>query len=360
MYKKILLFIVAISLIACSETNEKKEIQTELISSSEQKTDTTNSETTIPVTVENYARAESDFQMVSYVKNLDCFAKIVHQREFYSVDNQLTVRVNRDTYYSFGLFDLTSPVTIVIPESGDRFLSLMLINQDHSILPAIYKAGTYEFTQEDIGTRYLQVVIRTFVDANDPEDVKKAHLLQDQIKIEQANPGSLEVPNWNQESRQKMMDAINVLANSMPNTKGFFGQKDKIDPLKHLMGTAYGYAGNPDEDATYFGIVPEKNNGKITFSLTVKDVPVDGFWSITIYNSEGYMEKNEYDSYTINNLTAKKDVNGAYTLNFGGDPNQDNFLYTFEGWNCLVRLYQPQKEILDGTWEFPKLEEKNN
>lgn len=167
-----LLFIATISLIACSETNEKNEKRTEVINSSEQKTDTTYSEPTKPVTVENYARAESDFQLVSYNTNLKTFGKLVHQREFYSVDNQLTVRVNRDTYYSFGQFDLTSPVTIVVPESGDRFLSLMLIDQDHSILPTIYKAGTYEFTQEDIGTRYLQVVFRTFVDANDPEDVK--------------------------------------------------------------------------------------------------------------------------------------------------------------------------------------------
>lgn len=360
MKKTLLLFIAAISLIACSETNEKNEKQTEVINSSEQKTDTTNSEPTIPVTVENYARAESDFQLVSYNNNLKCFGKLVHQREFYSIDNQLTVRVNRDTYYSFGHFDLTSPVTIVVPESGDRFLSLMLINQDHSILPTIYEAVTYVLTREDIGTRYLQVVFRTFVDANDPEDVKKAHKLQDKIKIEQANPGSLEVPNWNQESRQKIMDALNVLANSMPNTKGFFGEKDKLDPLKHLMGTAYGYGGNPDEDAAYFQNILEKNDGKTAFSLTVKDVPVDGFWSITIYNSEGYMKKNEYNSYSINNITAKKNENGSFTINFGGDPKQDNFLYIFEGWSYVIRMYQPHEEVLDGTWEFPKLEEKDN
>lgn len=354
-----LLFIAIISLMACSQKTEKNENKTESISSLVEKYDTADSEPKIPVTVENYVRAEGDAGLLAYQKNLGCFGKLVHQREFYSVDNQLTVRVNRDTYYSFGVFDLTSPLTIVIPESGDRFLSMMRINQDHSIFPTLYKAGTYVFTQEDIGTRYLSIVFRTFADANNPDDVKKAHELQDKIKIEQADRGILEVPNWDNESRQKIKDAINVLANSMSNTRGFFGEKDKLDPIKHLMGTAYGYGGNPDEDALYFGVIPEKNDGKTAYSLTVKDVPVDGFWSIIIYNSEGYMEKNEYNAYSINNISAKKSDDGSITINFGGDPKQDNYLYIVDGWSYMIRLYQPQQELLDDNWEFPKLKERD-
>jgi len=355
--KKTLIFIALISLMACSQKNENK---TEEVSNSVEKTENISSESTVPVTVENYVRAEGDAGLLAYQKNLGCFGKLVHQREFYSVDNQLTVRVNRDTYYSFGVFDLTSPLTIVIPESGDRFLSMMRINQDHSIFPTIYEAGTYVFTEENIGTRYLSIVIRTFADESNPDDVKKAHELQDKIKIEQADMGTLEVPNWDEESRQKIKDAINVLANSMSNTRGFFGEKDKLDPIKHLMGTAYGYGGNPDEDALYFGIIPEKNDGKTAYSLTVKDVPVDGFWSIIIYNADGYMEKNEYNAYSINNISAKKNDDGSFTINFGGDPTQDNYLYIVDGWSYMIRLYQPQQELLDGAWEFPKLEEKVN
>lgn len=357
--KKIFLFIALVSLVACSKTAEKKENNTEVISKVE-KNETADSEPKLPVTVENYIRAEGDLGLMAYQKNMGCFGKLVHQREFYSVDNQLTVRVNRDTYYSFGVFDLTSPLTIVLPESEDRFLSMMRINQDHSILPTIYKAGTYVLTQENIGTRYLSIVIRTFADAVDPEDVKKAHELQDKIRIEQENIGTLEVPNWDPESLQKIKDAINVLANSMTNTRGFFGEKDKLDPIKHLMGTAYGYGGNPDADALYFGIIPEKNDGKTTYSLTVKDVPVDGFWSIIVYNSEGYMEKNEYNAYSINNISGKKSADGSVIINFGGNPKQDNYLYIVDGWSYMIRLYQPQQELLDGAWEFPKLEEKVN
>jgi len=313
-------------------------------------------QSTVKVNVENYVRAESDYQIKTYAETIGAFGKLVHQRGFYSVDNQLTVRVNRDTYYSFGLFDLTSPVMITKPDPGDRFQSLMIINQDHSIPPAIHEGGTFEYTQEKLGSRYMIVIIRTFADANDPEDQKIAHELQDKIKIEQADMGKLELPNWDNESRLEMMNAINVLAGSLPTTLGFFGEKDKIDPIKHLMGTAYGFGGNPKEAAIYLNIVPEKNDGETPYRVTVKDVPVDGFWSITMYNAEGYMVKNDYGAYSFNNKSATKNEDGSITIHFGGDPNQVNHLPTPKGWNCIIRLYQPRKELLEGRWDFPEFE----
>ncbi|MEZ4582616.1 MAG: DUF1254 domain-containing protein [Caldilineaceae bacterium] len=54
--------------------------------------------------------------MRSYIEKLGCFGKFVHLRNAYSVENQVTVRANRDTLYSFGVFDLRSPVTVILPE----------------------------------------------------------------------------------------------------------------------------------------------------------------------------------------------------------------------------------------------------
>lgn len=112
--------------------------------------------------------------------------------------------------------------------------------------------------------------------------------------------------------------------------------------------------GNPDKDATYLNITPAKNDGKTIYKLDVRDVPVDGFWSISVYNSQGYFEKNPYDAYSLNNVTAQKNEDGSIGIQFGGcDGKITNCLPTTDGWNYTVRLYRPGKAILDGTWKFP-------
>jgi len=88
--------------------------------------------------------------------------------------------------------------------------------------------------------------------------------------------------------------------------------------------------------------------------LTVKDVPVDSFWSVSIYNKDGYYEKNPSGTYVINDRNADTDPDGSITIHFGGDTSQPNYLYITDGWNYTVRLYRPRKEILDGSWIFPQ------
>jgi len=76
----------------------------------------------------------------------------------------------------------------------------------------------------------------------------------------------------------------------------------------------------------------------------------------TAYNIDWYLEENEYDAYAINNVTAERDDDGSVSVHFGGDPDQPNFLYTPERWNYTVRLYGPNEEILDGSYQFPEAE----
>ena len=51
--------------------------------------------------------------------------------------------------------------------------------------------------------------------------------------------------------------------------------------MSMLIGAASVWGGNPDKDALYLNITPSKNHGTTIYKLKVKDVPVDGFWSIT-------------------------------------------------------------------------------
>jgi hypothetical protein len=307
---------------------------------------------TKPVTWETFVRAESDKYFKSYA-DLGGFGKFYNIRKPTPIDEQKVIRMNRDTMYSFGIFDLTTPVTISKPDTGDRFQSMQVINQDEYTPMVVYKLGKYTLTQDKVGTRYVFVGFRTFVDSTNPADIKKANAIQDQIKVEQASAGKFEIPNWDQKSQDRLRDAINVLAMTLKDSSKCFGTKEEVDPIAHLIGAAFGWGGNPAKDATYLNVVPEKNDGKTPYTLTVKDVPVDGFWSISLYNGKGFFVKNDYDAYSINNITGVKNKDGSFTIHFGGDPKQPNYLPIMDGWNYIVRLYRPHKEILDAQWKFP-------
>jgi len=306
------------------------------------------------VTVDNFVRAETDETLARYVAQ-GALGKFLHIRTPTPIDKQDVIRMNRDTLYSIGVFDLeASPVTIVKPDSGGRFQSMLVINQDHSMLPVEHGAGEFTFTEEDIGTRYVFVVFRTFADPTNPADVKSANALQDRIEAKQDNMGSFEIPDWDETSLKTVRDAINVLAKTRTSTREYFGDKEKLNPLYHLLGTAMGWGGNPPEAAMYDTVVPEQNDGTTPHVIELSEkVPVDGFVSVTVYNKDGYMEKNDLDAYSINNVTAKKNEDGSVTIHFGGDPSAPNYLPITPGWNYTVRMYQPRQEIIDGSWKFP-------
>ena len=48
-----------------------------------------------------------------------------------------------------------------------------MINQDEYTPMVVYKPGKYTLTQDKVGTRYVLVGLRTFVNAGDPADIKK-------------------------------------------------------------------------------------------------------------------------------------------------------------------------------------------
>ncbi len=308
---------------------------------------------TIPVTWKNFVRAESDKMFASYVK-MGGFGKFLHIPKPTPIDQQKVVRMNRDTIYSLGVFDLTTPVTITKPDTGKRFQSMQVVNEDQYTPMVVYKPGKYTLTQDKIGTRYVFVIVRTLVDSEDPADIRKVNAIQKQTTVEQKSVGKFEIPNWDESSQDKVRDALKVISDTMENYNGAFGSKDEVNPIKFLLASATGWGGNPQKDAMYAGVFPSMNDGKTAYKLNVEDVPVDGFWSISLYNKEGYFQKNKYNSYTVNNVTAKKNKDGSITIHFGGDPKQSNFLPIMDGWNYLYRLYQPRKEIIDGSWTFPK------
>lgn len=307
------------------------------------------------VTIENFVRAETDHMVRVAMKAQKLeVGKILHARDPRTAKNSNVIRENQDTFYSSLILDLSKPVSITLPESDGRYMSMHVVSQDHYMFVES-KPGSYELTKEKVGTRFASVIFRTFVDMNDPDDIAEAHRAQDGIQIDGGGKGPFEAPEWDADNLEVIRKALNDVAALGFDTTYAFGTKEETRPIDHLIGTASGWGGLPRKAALYLIESVEKNDGKTPYSVTVKDVPVDAFWSITVYNADGYLEANEAGRNSYNNITAKPNEDGSFTINFGGPSKAINNLPITKGWSYVVRLYQPLKEILDGSWRFPAI-----
>ena len=305
----------------------------------------------VNVNVDNFVRAETAFQFDRTLALINGEVnKFVHIREPIPLDKQTVIRMNRDTYYSAAIVDISKGATLTIPETKGRYLSAMIISEDHFINNVFHNPGTYKLTMEEFGTPYVNITFRILVDALDPDDVKEVWAIQDGITIKAKSAKSYTHPNYDKESYKATYEPLIELSRGMAETSRMFGKETEVDKVRHLLGTAFGWGGLPEYEALYLTIEPNLPVG--AYELTVKDVPVDAFWSISAYNREGYFQENEYKAYSVNNITGTPNKDGSFTVHFGGDPSSTNYLHITEGWNYTVRLYQPRKEILEGEWGF--------
>ncbi len=307
-----------------------------------------------PVTLATFVRAETD-AAIKVVYDQVGFGILHHNRVLTPLDQQIVIRMNRDTLYSTAVLDLSRPAAVTLPEADGRYMSLHVINQDHFSY-AVSEPGSYELTEDAVGSQYVYLVIRTFIDADDPEDIKTANTMQDAIVIEGGGDGPLDIPDWNDKQLLTARQALNTLAKLGMNAARAFGTKEEIYPIDHLVGAAAGWGGLPQKNAFYEIASVTRNDGT-PHSVTVKDVPIDAFWSVTVYNADGYIDENALGVYSFNNVTATPNDDGSITIHFGDcDDGRVNCLPISEGWNYAVRMYAPHPEILDGSWTFPEIE----
>jgi hypothetical protein len=308
------------------------------------------------VTRDNYVRAQTDFYFAQSVRR-GGFGKLLHARKMVPVERQGVVRMNRDTLYSAGVFDLAAaPVTITLPDPGRRYMSLQVISEDQYTPLVAYAPGRYTIDEAQAGTRYAMLLVRTLADPRRPDDMAAAHQLQDAIVVEQARSGTFEMPDWDAASREAVREGLVALESQRHiNPSQMFGAKGDVESLAHLIGAAIGWGGLPPSAAVYEGGAVARNDGKTIYRLTVRNVPVDGFWSISVYNRAGYFKKNKFDAYSVNNVTALPNADRSVTVQFGGcNAEIGNCLPIMPGWNYTVRLYRARAEVLSGAWKFPK------
>lgn len=120
-----------------------------------------------------------------------------------------------------------------------------------------------------------------------------------------------------------------------------------------------------DLDAT-----SERLNGTSRYTVTFpKDQtpPVNGFWSLTLYDAEHFFVPNEIDRYSVG--TKNKDLqvesDGSLTIYVQPDPPADtkqraNWLPSPKDadFTLYIRAYWPKTPVLDGSWMPPPVEKQ--
>ncbi|MFW2374102.1 MAG: DUF1254 domain-containing protein [Gammaproteobacteria bacterium] len=310
---------------------------------------------TTTVTDENYALAETQIIIAGYIKKIAAatgtggVGVFMHNQKGADPKDRTIMRINFDTLYSFAVVDLKEDLTLVMPETHDRYQSAWIISEEHYNPGALDKPGKHKITQEWVGTRYAVIVMRTQVNTQDPDDVAKVNALQEKLQLIQKDRGAYVASHtWDMNEVLKMRAKYMEIGNTL-STDDMFGKKGEISLRNHNAGTAYGWGGFTPQQAVYPGYFPTSTEPQ---TLTLKDVPVKAFWSVTVYDKEGFPQTG---TYNINSAFAEADKDGSVTIHFGGDKNAKNYMETFDGWNFTLRMYQPTEAYFNGTWKKPEL-----
>jgi hypothetical protein len=306
------------------------------------------------VNVDNFARAETDRMFAALAQQAGGVNRLHHNRVPTPLDQQPVIRMNRDTLYSLAIVDLADGASLTVPEAGDRYVSVMVVNHDHYINRIIHDAGRHPLTVDQFDTRYVAVAARVLVDPNDPADVAAVGALQDGFAITAGSSEPFMATDYDPETLDDTRHALLHLAKNVEGFARTFGTKEEVDPVRHLLGTAAGWGGLPEHEAYYVNVDPGLPVAR--YQLRVGEVPVDGFWSISLYDANGFFP-NTGQPVSVNDITATRDADGGITVHFGDWPaDTPNRLPIDDGWNYLVRLYRPHPEVLDGSWTFPAIE----
>jgi hypothetical protein len=306
----------------------------------------------VHVNTDNFRAAETARMFDSILKLSGGVNTWFHYRAPTPIDKQPVVRMNRDTLYSVAVVDIREGAEVALPDTGDRYFSVMVVNGEHYINEILREPGIHSLSQAIHATPFVLLAARTFVDPQNADDIAAVNAVQDAMSVNAASNGPYSHPDYDEVSMTQTRDALAVLGRGLGDTSRMFGRKADVEPTRHLIGTATAWGGLPETEAYYYIETDPRPAGRYT--LTMSEVPVDAFWSVTAYNRDGFFEANQYETYNVNSVTAVPEADGSVIVTFAPDDSgPGNHLYIDDGWNYGLRLYRPGPAVLDKSWTPP-------
>lgn len=136
--------------------------------------------------------------------------------------------------------------------------------------------------------------------------------------------------------------------------------------LKRAIIAQFGLGANLPEDAIYpLNLADETGqplNGASNYTIHFDKgaaPPVDAFWSITLYDQQGYQVANGLNRFAVSSwMPFKYNPDGSLDLYFRnespGTDREANWLPAPNGaFNLTMRLYAPKSDALTGKWNPP-------
>ncbi|WP_034059155.1 DUF1254 domain-containing protein [Lacinutrix jangbogonensis] len=359
MKKTILAVILLIAVASCQST--KKEEKAKADKSTSEKAislDAFFSDNGRMVTAETYPTAETSRQILKS-QDLVGVNTFLHLRQLTQTDNQPVVRMNRDTYYSMAVLDVSKGASITMPEIPEgKYMSIQPVTEDHRIQAMKYGPGKIELNTH-IGS-HLYLIVRldgTFTES-------EANEIQDKMLIEANSTEIFSAVPVNKESFDKVENELKSKLPVIVKRDGVSGMQGMFtDPQdesgntytdeKHQLGAAIGWGGAQMVDNIYES-AGDFSTGD-SYQLTFEDPGNKAFWSVTVYDKNGFIF-NDLANFSSN--TAKRNEDGTYTLSFGcrtDAPNNIEIDNPTRFFNITIRHYQPSEKVYKQNYRIAPL-----
>ncbi len=296
---------------------------------------------TILVTLENYEIAESDLAFNNITKLVGVNKFFHFPLDEFDLNNQTVVRMNQDTVYSAAIVNTSAGATITLPET-DGYLSVMVVQNDHYI-DQVFKTPGEHVIESD--TDFVMIAMRIRVNKNDPDDKARMQALRDATKLNVKATEPHVLPNYDMDQLVSLRSELAAEAAEYGSLNNMQGARGTVDEHMHILGTAAGWGLLPDANARYLSYGQEDGEGCFKATYEVPPFNEPGFFSITMYDADGWIFN---DRAVLNEYNIEFDEDGTFDA-FFGDCGEDakNNLPIVDGWNFLMRVYEPRLDELD-------------